>query len=326
MSVSKLKFVVYIPTYTDYKHAGLQAERLRTEFESTLLDLVVVISVNSVSLSQTDLTQLKNSCDKLIYFPENLGGDTNINLGFVSALREKADYFWILSANDTLIPGASRLVLKAVENLNSDLLIISPSSNPPGTLQNAFSGKSAQLPLGLISAVIYNCSIFRESFASSLKFSWTGWGQLSVIQNALFELKTLSYEVIDQACVYDRSTDSNSSEQLKRNQSNYRHSFFGYPLVVTLLFGSNKRIQNRIIRQWLWSNWYKIGFFRKGHSPYLATGETVKDAFWTETLAKPFIIRSGLLSPLLYILGNTSLISKMQHNSLLRLAKSRIYP
>ena len=327
MSFSQLKLLVYIPTYTDHKLAAAQAKRLRTEFQSREIQLWIAISVNSVNLSDQDLSELENLSDKLIHFSENLGGDTNINLGFISALSEQADFFWILSANDVLLPGAARKVQTALENSKADMLIISSSRNEQlGFLESAFSGASTQLPLGLISAVIYRCSVFRESFASALKFAWTGWGQLSVIQNALFAVNSLSYEIINEDQIYERGSDTSSDEQLKKNQSNYRHSFFGYPLVVALLFRSDKRIQNKIIRKWLWGNWYKIGFYKKGHSPYLESGETNRDVFWTEALARPFILKSGLASPLLYMFGNSVALAQLQDKKLLRLAKDIVYP
>jgi hypothetical protein len=300
---------------------------LRSEFQSTKLKLQIVISVNSIILSHEEVSELEKFCDKLIYFSENLGGDTNINLGFVTALSEQADFLWILSANDLLLPGATKKILIALEVLKSDMLIISSTQrNHDGSLRDVFYGEGTEMPLGLISAVIYKCSVFRESFASALKFAWTGWGQLSVIQNALFEAKSLSFEIVDEKFIYERNMDALPYNQFKKNQSNYRHSFFGYPLVVTLLFGSDKRTQNKIIRHWLWNNWYKIGFFKKGHSPYLDSGETARDVFWTEDLARPLIVRSGLLSPLLFVIGNLAIISTWQDNQFFRAVKARIYP
>ena len=181
------------------------------------------------------------------------------------------------------------------------------------------------MPLGLISAVIYRSQIFRDSFASSLKFAWTGWGQLSVIQNTLFEVGSISFEIIDETYIYDRDSDFSMPDQLLRNQSNYRHSFFGYPLVVSLLFNSDKKVKNTIIRQWLWNNWYKIGFFKNGHSPYRALGETAKDVFWTGNLARPLILRSGVLSPVLYLLGVSPILSNIHGIRLFQRIKRRLY-
>jgi hypothetical protein len=326
MSFLKLKLVVYIPTYVDYKLAALQAKRLKNEFHGSSLELKVIISVNSVNLSQEDICELNESCDTLIYLPENLGGDTNINLGFIWALREHADFFWVLSANDLLRPGAVNFIERAIENCSTDLLVVSSSmTNSKGSFENAFLGKGAELPLGLISAVIYRSEVFREAFASSLKFAWTGWGQLSVIQNTLFEVGSISYEIIDVRHIYDRVTNFSEPDQLIRNQSNYRHSFFGYPLVVSILFNSDEKMKNRIIRHWLWNNWYKIGFFKKGHSPYQAAGETAKDVFWTGNLARRTILRSGVLSPVLYLIGVLPIISKMQGIRVFQEIKTRMY-
>jgi hypothetical protein len=103
--------------------------------------------------------------------------------------------------------------------------------------------------------------------------------------------------------IYERTPKASKSEQLEKNQSNYRHSFFGYPLLISLLFEGDKKSRNKLIQKWLRVNWYKIGYFKNGHSPYQDRGHTAKDAFWTGPLAKPYILKSGLTSPILYFFG-----------------------
>jgi hypothetical protein len=94
-------------------------------------------------------------------------------------------------------------------------------------------------------------------------------------------------------------------------------------LVIALLFGDRKALRNRIIRDWLKSNWYKIGYFNQGHSPYSEEGFTTKDVFWTGPLSKQFIVKSGPLSPFLYFVGNLGLIYKQRDNKLLVAVKKR---
>lgn len=313
MSISVKKLLIYIPAYFDYESAVAQARLIQRERTKGNIQIHVVISVNSVELTALQVEEITNSCDELIYFAENLGGDTNINLGYLKALSANSDYLWILSANDLLLSGAITKLTDHLNDLSEDLVIIFQGHrNQTGIISNAFLGEATRLPIGLVSAVIFNVNRFRDSFASALKFSWTGWGQLSVIQNSLFQHGKLSYKILNQDEIYDRTISASQTSVRQRNQSNYRHSFFGYPLIIALLFEKNVRLRNKIIWGWLWKNWYKISFFRAGHSPYLKSGATAKDVFWTEQLSKQFIIASNPLSRVLYLIGSLRIISNMQ--------------
>jgi hypothetical protein len=305
MSISIPKMLVYIPTYVDHHLAADQARVLREDFKSAKVSLQIIISVNGVQLTPQEIANLEDVSDRLIIFDESLGGDTNINLGFLIALQESADFFWILSANDTLLASCGSELKSAIENLQFDFLIIGkPSNGLSGFLLNAFSGEGLQLPIGLISAVIYRTEVFKEAFANSIKYAWTGWGQLSVLQNTLFERSVLKYELIDEKKVYDRIPTTSIDSQIEKNKSNYRHSFFGYPLIISLLFNEDKKSRDELIRKWLLTNWYKIGYFKTGRSPSQILGHTAKDAFWTGPLSRQYILRSGPFSPLLYFFGH----------------------
>jgi hypothetical protein len=308
MSNSRAKFVVYIPAYTDFKLAAQQSRILKKEFNSLSFDLVTIISINSISLDEKEKRDLTDSCDELIYTEQNLGGDTNINLGFYKALSKSADFFWILSANDVLKEGATKEIQGALENGNSDLLVIGKlKKGQTGQLENAFYNEGLLLPLGLISAVIYKTEKFKNGFAQSMKLAWTGWGQLSVIQSAIFEHKKISYRVIDEILIYDRELRIPYVQVFNRNQSLYRHSFFGYPLIIAILFRSDKRLSKKIIRLWLSSNWFKIGLFKSRRYNSNSINSHV-NVFWTENLARPLILRSGLFSPILYLIGNLNFL------------------
>jgi hypothetical protein len=313
MSISLPKLLVYIPAYSDFIGAGEQSRKIKSrEFQSEI-QVVTIISVNAVDLTNNEITILKESCDTLIYHRENLGGDTNINLGYLRALSEGADFYWVLSANDNLVEAGINRIIRALIDLNEDLIIIgNENSRLTGSLNNVFLGDGASLPIGLISSVVYKTEKFKNSFASALKFAWTGWGQLSVIQNAIFEHGSLSYKIINESSIYDRSSKIGISDQWERNKNNYRHSFFGYPLLASLLFENDKRTKKRIIRNWLGLNWYKIRFFKEGKSPYNSKVISTSDAFWTGPLSKNSILFSGVFSPILYFAGNLKLIYKLR--------------
>jgi hypothetical protein len=120
------------------------------------LQVATIISVNAVELTNNEITMLKESCDTFIYHRENLGGDININLGYLRALSDGADFYWVLSANDALIGTGIKHIFRALIDLDSDLLIVGDeNSRLTGDLNNVFFGDGSLLPIGLISSVIY---------------------------------------------------------------------------------------------------------------------------------------------------------------------------
>jgi hypothetical protein len=325
MSSRTKKLLVYIPTHTDFKQAVEQSRKIKTCAFLADLEIKTVISVNGVELSSEEIRQIEDSCDELICHRENLGGDLNINLGYLRALLENVDFYWVLSANDELNANSIESLLEKIIKLDADMLIIGyKNSKHTGILNNAFQGEGNLLPIGLISSTIYQTHKFKRSFANSLKFSWTGWGQLSVIQNSIFEFGSLSYELVEEDKIYNRTAKTSISEQLRINQSSYRHSFFGYPLVVALLFSQDKSLQNKIIRKWLSTNWYKIGFFRGGKSSYVEHNGTGYDVYWTERLSRGLILHSGVFSPVLYAIGNLTFIYKLHRIPFFQAVKKRI--
>lgn len=320
------RLLVYIPAHTDFAQASEQSRLLKSHSFGSEIEIKTIISVNAVELSQKEYTQLKDCCDELIYHRENLGGDTNINLGYLKALSEQSDFYWILSANDKLMSQGISILIRNLINLETDLLVItSRNLVTTGNLTSAFSGTGVILPIGLISAVIYRTEKFKKAFAAALKFSWTGWGQLSVIQNSIFEFGSISYRTVDEANIYNRNSNLSIPNQIEKNKSLYRHSFFGYPLLVSLLFEHDKKMRKKIIRSWLRVNWYKIRFFKDGSSPSNINSPTSNDVFWTEQLSRNSILSSGILSPILYFFGNLRLIYKLRRLVLARRIKQIVF-
>jgi hypothetical protein len=326
--VKNKKLMIYIPAHTDFNSAIGQAQKCRQGAEPAYKDstfnvtLDIVISVNGTTLSEDDVDSLQLVSDRLHYISESIGADTNINLGYLESLRSQSDYLWILSTNDVLHEDAMQNVLGAIESGEPDIFIIGKNHfSLSGKLTNAFMDDAAILPIGLISAVIYRTEKFKDSFASAIKFSWTGWGQLSVIQNTLFEEKSLSYQVLQESLIYDRSSDISYESQLEKNQTFYRHSFFGYPLLVSILFKHDKSLRNSIIREWLNINWYKIGYFKVRKSKAGLIESPYKNAYWTQQLSKKYIIFSGFFSPVIYLIGNLSFIFSLRNYKILQKIK-----
>ena len=310
MRKKPIRMLIYIPAYTDYLAAVDQAEKCRAKSQETTSnpkwEITIAISINSITLHEIELNQVQNSCDKLYYLPQNIGADTNINLGFLRALEGSFEYFWLLSTNDFLKENAIEIILGELLKKENDLLIIAPGEGGrSGKLQNVFLDPDLKLPLGLISSVIYRTEKFKEPFADSLKFAWTGWGQLSVIQQGINNHNEILFNTIEESNIYSREVTKTKSDYLDWNRSAYRHSFFGYPLIAGLIFQENKKLKNEITRKWLYSNWYKISFFKSGKSIYKKSGHSSSDVFWTEMLSKSQILHSSKASPFFYWLGSS---------------------
>ena len=157
--------LIYIPCHSDYQRALETAVKIRTQFseiqEVSIKNTFVIkvhISVNGVKIPAEHYHELEKSADFLNYFSDPLGGDTNINQGFLKALEIKPDYFWILSANEFLVDGSINYLLKIfVENNQSDLYVTN-SMNRYTTYQtsNVFIDIPSGSGYGLISSVAQN--------------------------------------------------------------------------------------------------------------------------------------------------------------------------
>ena len=71
-------------------------------------------------------------------------------------------------------------------NIEVDLLVTCiPEANQMSIINNVINPSIKGYSFGLISGVIYNCRTLKLFFNTSQFFIWTGWSQLSVIQNAI---------------------------------------------------------------------------------------------------------------------------------------------
>jgi hypothetical protein len=259
------------------------------------------ISINGVNLSNNEIVLLRKEVDLLCYFKENIGGDSNITQGFMLALQQRPSYFWNLSANEILTDEAiPKLTQAIIANPEADI-IITNSKGREGDFQisNVFLNLPEGLALGLISGVIYNFPNMEFAFPAAAKFSWTGWGQLGVLQVACSKLGSLEVFELPDSNLYQKPFTSieNTGNHLKHLsefeavRSNYQHSFFGMPIIVAALFSRNSHIRKKITSDWVKTNWFKINYFSKGVQLSRFSSEPHFDTHWIRRLSLPLLFR-----------------------------------
>lgn len=307
--------LVYIPCYTDFEMAKRQAMNLRRQFE--LLDsqqknyvnkLSIIISVNAVKLTEAQLESLESVCDELIYTSIDIGADANIAQGFLKATQKSSEFFWILSTNDELGTGAINDILNTfLTNLDCDLVVADESKvSRIIDVSNVIYEPISGLHFGLISAVIYRSKKVNSNFPTALKLSWTGWGQLGVIQTACFTNKYLRVATIPKNALFSEmgADRLHESDELRRNGKYYSHSFFGMPLLISSLFAGDRKLKRKFLNSWLFSNWYKISLFSSQPQNY-DQSNGINEPYWRQSLVEDLIKANGILPKVLYFIGKT---------------------
>jgi len=306
---TQAELLIYLPCWTDYPLALKQAEALRRQHSKlsekvNSFSLRLIVSVNSTKLLEPEISRFKKVVDELIVYPNSIGGDTNINSGFLLAQRYQPDYFWIVSANDQIADQALAEVGAQLSKKNFDLLLLTRNDIYESRLvHDVFQDGSRDYPYGLISAVIYKTKKFSNHFYMGPKFGFTGFGQLAVIHSGVksnegIKLQTIPIlKVISQA----ESLEPDLSVESDRVRFNYRHSFFGMPVLIFALYADNKKMRNKFIWKWLRGNWFRVNFFTSKSSQRHFENLTIDaSTLWIEEMAQSALRNSGIRTRLLY--------------------------
>ena len=265
--MSKSRVLIYIPCHKDYLMAFQTARKIVEQVlttPSSKFQFEIYISINGVnhpvqseSLPMTTINHIESL----------LGGDGNIANGFVTALTLKPDYFWLLSANENLTANSISNLIQLFEDYPEADLLVANAAGRSGRLKldNVFFNVPSNLALGLISGVIYNFNFCKDSFHQSTLFSWTGWGQLAVIQNHLSKSAGKNIYEFPDSNLYDTpytySIDAQGKSEREVVRGQYVHSFFGFPLIASCLLQTEPKKLRKFQSDWLARNWYKISFF-----------------------------------------------------------------
>jgi hypothetical protein len=312
-----IDLLIYIPCHTDFELALMNARKIRMQTEKIEFKpgemhfrVKIVLSINGVSLTAQRLKNIEAEVDVLIYLEESIGGDSNISLGFVMALQIRPTYFWILSANEVLQPGAIVFLCNSISNNSESDIIITNSRHRTRNfeLSNVFINLPPGLGLGFISGVIYNFEKMKKAFPAALKFSWTGWGQLAVLQVACNKYGALQVSEIPDIEIYEKPLtflEGPTSESLEFEtvRKNYNHSFFGTPILIASLFSRDRKLRKQVTRNWIKSNWFRINYFNKGIYSSKDNHPVHFDTLWIRKISTQFFFKAGLTTSILSGVG-----------------------
>lgn len=312
--LTRKKLVVYIPCHTDFLEAIEQARIISSEFDAITqtskdyeVDLHIHLSVNGVILQPETLNDIKSLTRSYTYTILDIGGDANIAKGFDLGEEIENSFLWILSANDKIKDGGLELILEGiVRSQNCHIILIGNQKNfEKSTLSNPFSEALQGKPLGLISAVIFNSELCKKSYFIAKDYSWTGWGQLSVLDQIHTNSAEMKFLSINQSQIYtlDARSDFNQAEEFQRIGGSYARSFFGFPVLVAALYPPTTRRGRRILRQWLTRNFYLISYFES-----FVTNE---DAGIVRNRFRAILKESGKLNISIFNLVNNRIILRI---------------
>jgi len=264
MSDSNKSLLIYIPCHSDLDLAINQAKKIQSEFEENKKDInsfiskvEIVISINCFEPSKSQLELAASVSDLVINMSELFLADANISHGFMLGYQRKVDFLWILSANDELLDSGFTKMINSLSNEIDLLVTCVPEVNQVSSVSNVINPPMNGYSFGLISGVIYNCQTLSRFFNVSEFFIWTGWSQLSVIQNAINQKNGLQLRTINTFEIYKQRQTSVSKLAYK-----YGHSFYGY-IILGYIFAKTKKEKKKFIRSYIFRNTFRILLYKR---------------------------------------------------------------
>ncbi|KGA11115.1 MAG: hypothetical protein GM48_0070 [actinobacterium acIB-AMD-7] len=256
--------LIYIPCHKDFKSAITQAKKIRKYYKGdTKLELQnsweikLILSVNDYLL-QADQKKLANFYfDQVIDYGKIFLFDVNIMQGFLKAIEFKPDLLWILSTNDLVNTKSLETIFSDFSSDRKlDLLVAgSVTSRQEMKISNIDSLFNSDYQFGLISGVVYNFQKFGKFFNAAPFFTWTGWGHLSVIINAIQARQEIFVSIVPKSCLFDPGSQSSN-----KNSKYYSHSYFGR-LILIQLINKSSNSRKREIRKFVYKNYYLHNYF-----------------------------------------------------------------
>ena len=292
MDNSPKSLLVYIPCHSDLALAIDQAKSIREQHKRLIqsrsnlrFKVEIVISINHFSPTSSQIKSANVYCDLVLCQPEVFLADTNIANGYSIANQFKSNYLWILSANDILIEDSISLILESLSEDMDILVTKTPESKQLAKVYNVIYPAVKGYSFGLISGVVYNCDRMRAFFDSAPFFIWTGWSQLSVIQNAINQNGSLDIRTVNTFKIYkQRQTDRDKLAY------KYGHSFYGY-ILLGYIFINNKKVRKKFVREYILNNTFTIALYRR---KVIATNLAIDPnqyLIWNQDLAEGIIKR-----------------------------------
>lgn len=282
--------LVYIPCHSDLDSAIAQARKVRKEFEvnrnraTTIISkLEIIISINYYKPTESQLELAALVTDQVIDHSEHFLADANIANGFMVAYQRKVNFLWILSANDQLLDLGFSKMIGSLSN-DIDLLVTGiHKADDYISIRNVIHPSMHGYSFGLISGVIYNCQSLSNYFDVANFFTWTGWSQLSVIQNAINKKNTLKVRTTNTFEVYaQRQTDP---RDLARK---YGHSFYGY-IILGYVFATTKKEKKKFVRSYVFRNTFRFLLYRRNTQESFQVVNPSEYLIWNQDIAEAII-------------------------------------
>ena len=317
------KFLIYIPCWKDYELALAQIAKIHRQFTPELsskfgnqFSVVTVLSINGVSLSPEELARISSQVDELIYFDSMLGMDTNMNQGFLKAIANYADYYWLLSANDEIDSHAIENILGNLPAAFDLLLFARSKSNEVLTVQSVFLKEFSKYPFGLISSVIYPTNVMSKYFPQAMRLNWTGWGQLAVIESACIDRREITVSTIPEELIFTKPTLDDPTKTRDSIRTTYNHSFFGLPVLINSLHQNDKKFRRKLISQWVRGNWFKLGYFNGYRNPRIFLPTEINQS-WIQEISGLIVKGNSPISRILFSIGIRINLDKMSKEYLI---------
>jgi hypothetical protein len=299
-----MKFLVYIPCHSDFKLALIQARKVRKGFEDfllqtkdTSLNLQIILSVNAYIPTSTEEGLAENLFDRVIYNGLGYLGDLNISNGFLVALDEKPDLFWILSSNEELVDGAiNNIITEFIKNPSIDLLVTSLDNNEIVNEKQILDPAKAGASYGLISGVVYRLERISPYLHNGPFMAWTGWSQLAVIQSAMDSLNGLNVKYIPFNLIYTQK-----ERELHEMRSAYAHSIYGM-LILGSTFKLSKKEAKKFIVLHVFKNFYRWSLYNRKWTYSGQLVESKNYLSWNQMIAEALIRKNSITTYYLYLI------------------------
>ena len=294
-----MKLLVYLPCHTDFGQAVDQAKAIRQEYakfsnssKAVEIQIEIVLSVNAYLPNTEEKNMAEAICDKVIYNGNSFLADINISNGFLLALDRRPDFFWLLSANDTLVNGAiEKILAEFLEDASLDLLVCSLSESSVSLQTQIIDPPPRALYFGVITGVIYRLERLFPYLHNGPFMSWVGWPHLAVIQSAMDSLGGLKIKTIQRELIFIEG--ERDIETIRK----YGYSIYGM-LILGSILKSTRRESRRFIRKYVFSHFYDWHMYcgNYTYSGQLISGKNYLG--WNQKIAESLIWKS---SPTAYI-------------------------
>jgi len=320
----RIDLLIYIPCWSDYRLAIDQAIRLREQMArdsekfNTIKKIGIVISVNGVAKSELDENLFAGVVDEIVHYEVGIGGDVNISNGYLKSLQYPSKYFWNLSTND-IVNDRSLEYLDSVLSANSPIYVVSKKHQLEEslTITSTFERRLSGVEFGLISGVIYSVDALSRHFPQAPKMGWTGWGQLAIIESAAISAGSLSVMVIPKYKLFNLQNSNRLEKTREQIRVDYRHSFFGMPILLNILYYNNRRLRKKYIKQWLIGAWFQIRFYNNVPKNYTYPPGAV-DPGWIQELSHRVVAKNGMTLRIMYLVGSKIDFDKIRNIKLAR--------